>query len=157
MIRAAVATDVSRLVDLGAVMHSESPRFRDFTYQPARVEAMLEWLMASPQGLVLVADQQFEGVIGGIMAMCMPHYACELVQASDLALFIHPEFRGGSAALRLVRGYLDWARTMDAEPSIGVNTGVQPERTGKLLAALGAEQTGIIWTWGANSCASVRG
>lgn len=156
MIRPAHAGDIPRLVDLGAVMHSESPRFRDFAYQRERVVSMIEWLMGSPQGLVLVADQQFEGVIGGIMAMTMPHYACELVQASDLALFVHPEFRGGSAALRLVRGYLDWARDMGAEPSIGVNTGVQPERTGKLLAALGAEQTGTIWTWGANSCASVR-
>jgi GNAT superfamily N-acetyltransferase len=157
MIRPAHLDDIPRMVDLGAVMHSESPRFRDFAYQPARVGEMMEWLMGSPQGLVLVAEQPLEGVIGGIMAITMPHYACELVQANDLALFVHPEFRGGSAALRLVRGYLDWARDMGAEPSIGINTGVQPERTGKLLAALGAEQTGVIWTWGVNSCASVRG
>ena len=156
MIRPARIDDIPRLVDLGAVMHSESPRFRDFAYQPARVGEMIEWLMGSPQGLVLVAEQPLEGVIGGLMAMTMPHYACDLVQASDLAFFIHPEFRGGSPALRLVRGYLDWAREMGAEPSIGINTGVQPERTGQLLAALGADQSGTIWTWGANSCASAR-
>ena len=148
MIRPANADDIPRLVDLGAVMHCESPRFRDFAYQPARVASMLEWLMGSPQGLVLVADQQFEGVIGGLMAMAMPHYACELVQASDLAFFVHPDYRGGTAALRLVDGYRAWAHSIGAEPSIGVNTGVQPERTARLLAALGAEQTGTIWTWG---------
>lgn len=157
MIRRATEADFARLVDLGAVMHSESPRFRDFTYQPARVLDMLAWLCDSPQGLVLVAEQPLEGLIGGLMAMAMPHYACDLVQASDLAFFVHPEFRGGSAALRLVRGYLAWAREIGAEPSIGLNTGVQPERTARLLAALGASNTGSVWTWGAHSCASARG
>lgn len=157
MIRRATPDDFQRLADLGALMHAESPRFRDFTYQPARVLEMLAWLTNSPQGLVLVADMPFEGVIGGIMAMAVPHYACDLVQASDMAFFVHPEFRGGTAAARLVHGYLDWAREMGAEPSIGVNTGVQPQRTGRLLAALGAVPTGSVWTWGAHSCASVQG
>ena len=76
------------------------------------------------------------------------HYACELVQASDLAFFVHPDYRGGTAALRLVDGYRAWAHSIGAEPSIGLNTGVQPERTARLLAALGADQTGTIWTWG---------
>ena len=63
MIRPANIDDIPRLVDLGAVMHSESPRFRDFAYQPGRVGEMIDWLMSSPQGLVLVADQPLEGVI----------------------------------------------------------------------------------------------
>lgn len=155
MIRRALHADVARLVELGAVMHAESPRFRGFAYQPAKVATMVEWLMGSDAGLVLVAEHDGT-IVGGIMAMCMPHYACDLVQASDLAFFVHPEYRGGATALRLVRGYLAWAKAAGAEPSIGLNTGVAPERTASLLQALGATQTGTIWTWGANSCASVR-
>lgn len=149
MIRTATQSDIPRLVELGAVMHAESPRFRDFTYQPQRVADMVAWLLDSPQGMVLVAEHA-DGIVGGLMAIAMPHYACDLIQASDLAFFVHPDYRGGTAALRLVRGYLDWARGIGAEPSIGLNTGVDPERTGQLLAALGAQQTGTIWTWGKN-------
>jgi predicted N-acetyltransferase YhbS len=147
MIRNATPLDVDRLVELGTLMHAESPRFKGFAYQPEKVATMIEWLMGSETGLVLVAEHDGE-VVGGIMAMAMPHYACDLVQASDLAFFVHPEYRGGATALRLVRGYLAWAKDAGAEPSIGLNTGVAPERTELLLAALGAEQSGTIWTWG---------
>ena len=147
MIRNASKDDIGRLVELGRMMHMESPRFRGFKYLSGQVTSMCEYLIDNECGLVLVA-QHADGIIGGLMAMAMPHYACELVQASDLAFFVHPDYRGGTAALRLVDGYRAWAHSIGAEPSIGVNTGVQPERTARLLAALGAEQTGTIWTWG---------
>lgn len=155
MIRNATRDDIPRLVELGRMMHMESPRFRPFKYLGGQVSSMLEYLIDNDNGLVLVA-QHADGIVGGLMAMAMPHYACELMQASDLALFVHPDYRGGSAALRLVGGYREWAESIGAEPSIGLNTGVQPERTAQLLAALGGEQTGTIWTWGADSCASAR-
>jgi len=147
MIRNATKDDVGRLVELGRMMHMESPRFRGFKYLSGQVTSMCEYLIDNECGLVLVA-QHADGIIDGLMAMAMQHYACELVQASDLAFFVHPDYRGGTAARRLVDGYRAWAHSIGAEPSIGVNTGVQPERTARLLAALGAEQTGTIWTWG---------
>ena len=146
MVRQALPADVPRLVELGALMHAESPRFRDFAYLPERCAASLLNVMAHPQGFAVVAECQ-EEVVGGMLAIAVPHYACDMVQASDLALFVSPDARGGAVAARLVRAYRRWASQLGAEPNIGLNTGVEPERTGQLLEALGAQQTGTIWTW----------
>jgi GNAT superfamily N-acetyltransferase len=149
MIRTATPEDIPRIVELGAVMHQEAPRFRDFPYLPERCAESVARILAHPHGIVLVADIPDDGIVGGIMAVAVPHYACDFIQACDLALFISPEFRGSSTIVRLLKAYREWAWGMGAEPNIGLNTGVAPERTAKLLSALGAEQTGSIWTWGA--------
>ena len=148
MIRHATIDDVARLVELGATMHAESPRFRKFAYLPDRVAGHIETLLTMPRGLVLVADLPGHGVVGGILALAVQHYACAFLQASDLAFFVHPDHRGGTAAPRLLDGYRKWAASLNAEANVQLNTGVQPERTAQLLAVLGAEQTGTIWTWG---------
>ena len=89
MIRNATRDDIPRLVELGRMMHMESPRFRRFKYLSGQVSSMCEYLIDNECGLVLVA-QHADGIIGGLMAMAMPHYACELVQASDLAFAVPP-------------------------------------------------------------------
>jgi GNAT superfamily N-acetyltransferase len=146
MIRNATHDDIPRLVELGGLMHAESPRFRGFPYLPERCAASLGNIVNHPQGFAAVAEFQDE-IVGGMVAIAVPHYACDLLQASDFALFIAPDARGGAIAARLVRAYRKWAEAIGAEPSIGVSTGVHPERTEQLLAALGAEQTATLWTW----------
>lgn len=145
-IRPAQPSDVAALVELADQMHIESPRFRVFKFLPDRFRASLESLLESPHGCVLVAEKN-GAVVGGLAAVAFPHFACDVLQACDLGLFMAPEHRGGTTAARLVRHYVEWARGIGAEPSIGINTGVEPERTAQLLATLGAEQTGTHWTW----------
>lgn len=147
MIRRALPQDVPRLVELGALMHAESPRFRGHAYMPERVARNIEQVMTMAAGLVLVAETPGHGVVGAFVAIAAPHFACDFMQASDLALFVHPQHRGARHVVGLVKGYAEWARGIGAEPNLGLNTGVEPERTGRLLATLGAENTGSIWTW----------
>jgi hypothetical protein len=147
MIRRALPYDVPRLVELGALMHAESPRFRGHPYMPERVARTVEQVMTMAAGLVLVAEQPGPGVVGVMVGIAAPHFACDFMQASDLALFVHPEHRGARHVVGLVKGYVEWARSIGAEPNIGLNTGVEPERTSSLLSALKAENTGSIWTW----------
>jgi len=145
-IRAATEADIPRMLTLGAIMHAESPRYRDFEFLPDRLAATVRQVLSMPLGFARVAviDGQ---VVGGILAVAVPHYACDLVQACDIAYFVQPDVRGGTAAARLVDAYRAWAAEIGAEATIGINTGVQPERTARLLQALGAEQTGTVWTW----------
>lgn len=146
MIRNATPADIPRLVELGALMHDES-RFRKYTYLPERTAATIANVIANHLGLVLVAENDFQ-ITGGLMAFAAPHWSCDFKQAGDMALFIAPDSRGGTTAARLVAGYRNWCEEINAEANMGVSTGVQPERTGKLLSALGAKQIGTIWTWG---------
>lgn len=146
VIRAATEADIPRLLTLGAIMHAESPRYRGFEFLPDRLAASIRNVLDMPTGFVRVAVSD-DQVVGGILAVAVPHYACNLVQACDIAYFVQPDARGGVAAAKLVDAFRLWATELGAEANIGINTGVQPERTARLLHALGAEQTGTVWTW----------
>lgn len=150
MIRKATTADIGRMVELGAIMHAESPRFSQYQFLPERLALNIERVMNMPGGCVLVGENQNQSVIAGILAVAVPHYACDFVQACDMAFFVHPAHRGGTIAARLVAAYRGWADSLGAEPNMGINTGVTPERTGKFIAATGAVQTGTTWTWGAS-------
>lgn len=148
MIRKATTADIPRMVELGRLMHDESPRFQKYQYLDDQVGDLIKWLIHDHKGLAIVADVADSGIIGGILAMSAPHFACAMMQACDLSFFMHPQHRGGTSAARLVASYRKWANSIGAEPNMGISTGVQTERTGKLFAALGAKQSGSTWTWG---------
>ena len=146
-IRRATFDDVATIAALGELMALESPRFSQYPYQTERAAQTLESLINAPMGCVVVALH--DGLmVGFLAAAAFPHYACDFLQASDLAFFIHPDYRGGTSAARLVRFYVRWATGIGAEPTIGINTGVTPDRTADLLTALGAKHSGTNWTWG---------
>ena len=146
--RKATADDIGALVALAQAMHLESPRFQRYAFNADKLRANFEMVMAmGPRGCAFVAEHD-GNVVGAFVGMACEHFACNVLQACDLGLFIAPEYRGGTAAARLVRAYLNWANGINAEPTISVNTGVDPERTGQLLQALGAKQSGFNWTWG---------
>jgi GNAT superfamily N-acetyltransferase len=152
MIRPATHADIPRIVELGALMWAESPRFSAYPFLHERAAETIRNIIDLPAGCLLVAEGP-QGIVGGIMAILAPHWACDFVQACDMALFLTPEARGGSTAARLVKAYRDWAMAKGAEVTMGVSTGIQTERTGQLFQALGAKQSGTIWTWGNESCA----
>lgn len=145
-IRRGTAADIPRMVELGQRMHAESPRFSPYRFDPERLEASLRGLMEMPLGLVLVALHDGE-IVGGMLAIAADHYACEMRQASDLALFVDPDRRGGAAAVRLINAYREWAREIGAEASICPSTGIEQDRAGRLLHALGAHASATVWTW----------
>lgn len=146
-VRRANLEELHEIVELGQIMHAESPRFSRYPFLPERLLETLVRLHAMKHACVFVAREK-DDLVGFFFGVAFPHYACDFIQASDMALFVHPEYRGSTAAIRLVREFVKWAVAMGAEPSIGVNTGVHTERTGALLEALGGKHSGSTWTWG---------
>lgn len=145
-VRRGTLADIPRLVELGRAMHAESPRFSPYRFDPVRLEGSLRGLMDMPLALVLVAEHDGE-IVGGMLAVAADHYACELRQAADLALFVDQDRRGGAAAVRLIKAFREWADEIGAVPSICPSTGVEQDRTGRLLQALGAHESATVWTW----------
>lgn len=146
-LRAATESDLDALIALAEVMHDESPRFRVYAFMPDRLRVALTTVMRTHLGCAFVVEQDGQ-ITGGFAAIAHPHFACDVLQACDVGLFISPEHRGGTAAAKLIHAYLNWARSIEAEPTISINTGVEVERTGQLFHALGAKQSGFNWTWG---------
>lgn len=144
-IRAATADDVEELVELGRVMAFESPRFSKLPYNSEKVRALLHRQLENPLGLVLVVEQAGE-LIGVFLGGAADHWACEGLVAFDLALFVLPNHRGGTAAARLLCGYRSWARLIGAAmATAGISTQVHPEESARLYRGLGFREIGPIF------------
>jgi GNAT superfamily N-acetyltransferase len=142
MIRPAVIGDMPRLLELARVMHEEAPAYRGWAFDEPKVERLLRSLMQT--GCVLVAEN--EVIVGGVVGMCTEHWFSTDKVASELALFVEPSHRHGTIAIRLVRGFLEWARLQGAKRvGMGVTTGVHPEATGLLYQACGLSAGGFVY------------
>lgn len=144
MIRSATIDDLPTLLALGEAMHAESPRFAKMAFSAARLEETLRALILLPRGFVVVAEIGGE-IVGGMVAVCMTHWASEDLLATDLALFVRREHRGGLTAARLVRRYAGWAMGEGAKLiQLGVTTGVATDETAAMYEAIGLRRCGVI-------------
>lgn len=132
--------DVPGLVELGRQMVAESPRWSRLPYSAERVGRTLNSLMASSDGLVLVARR--DGVlVGAILAICEANWMSDQPICQELALFVAPHCRGSMTACRLISGMYAWANIKGAAwCEAGVSTGVNVERTAALYRHLGFKQ-----------------
>lgn len=144
MMRPAALEDVPALVELGRLMHAESPRWSRLPYSAERVSSTLRTLIESPDGLVLVADRSGK-LVGGILGLMSWDWMSDQRTAQELALFMLPEYRGSITPCRLVAGLVAWAKIKGAQwIEAGVSTGVSVERTARLYEALGFERSAIV-------------
>jgi len=126
-------------------MHAESPRFSRLEFVGDKLRATLTQLLEAPGGFLWVAEHEGR-LIGGMAAVALPHWCSNDLVASDLALFVAPQHRGGLAVLRLVNRYRKWAQMEMAAAivQLGVSTGVQTETTTLLFERLGFKRCGAI-------------
>lgn len=145
-IRHATQADMPRLVELGRLMHAEAPSFRDLDFDPEKVAIALTHAMK--HGLVLVHVTDDGRIDGGFAGLVVERWFGKSEMFTDLALFVEPTRRGGLTAWKLLRRVLAWCEMRGLRPhdvQLGVSTGVHPERTGQLFAALNFEQFGGLY------------
>lgn len=149
MIRDATPADIPTMLRLGEAMHGESPRFRSLRWDAGKVERLIASLIDSEDGLALVAVRRGE-IIGGFIGMAYDHWCTDARASTDLALFVHPDHRGGVTAALLVRRYAAWAKgrgVADELLSCGVTTGVNLPGTTRMLEVCGFEHDGHLFTY----------
>lgn len=143
MIRPATHADIGALLVLAEQMHGES-KVSAFPFAVDRVGRLLAGLVDLPTGCLLVAEREGE-IIGGFAGWCDLHWACDMKQASDFALFVAPGKRGGLAAARLIQAFKAWAHEQGADQTqIGISTGVRVNETTELFKRMGFETIGPI-------------
>jgi GNAT superfamily N-acetyltransferase len=145
MIRNATREDLPALVELGRQMAAESPRYSRLRYSACKVEALLGKMIDSPDGFVMLAEA--DGVAVGVMAAFVSaHWMSDDLMASDFGLYMLPEHRGGTAAMRMARAYIAWARARGAlDISLGISTNVNSEQTARFYSALGGRPAGFLF------------
>ena len=144
MIRAATHADLPALLELGARMHAESPRFSRIAFSAAKLHQTLSSVLASRHGFLWVAERG--GTLAGVMVACaFEHWCSEDLMATEMALFVEQEHRGTLIAAKLISQYLAWAEGLGAKIiTAGVSTGVHVEKTTRLYEALGMKRFGTM-------------
>lgn len=136
-IRTATISDVPRIVELGAALHAESPRWSRIPFNRARAAETMTGLILNPHGVAFLYE--VDGlVVGGIAGLLQPHWACDASIAHEMSFVIDPEYRGGLAACRLICALVAWSRIKGAAwLHAGTSTGLDAEMTAKLYERLG--------------------
>ncbi|WLE60286.1 GNAT family N-acetyltransferase [Burkholderia plantarii] len=126
-------------------MAAESSHFARLTYAPEKLAALFANLIASPDGLLLIAE--YDGSPAGVFAGCVvEHWMSTDRIATDFGLFVLPRYRGRPAAMRFARAYQRWARERGALiVTLGISTGVHVEQTARFYRALGFTDAGLIF------------
>lgn len=108
MIRAATPADLPAILSMGEAMLAEAPHFAAVPFSRARLSESLAALIAAPDALVAVAE--VDGVAAGVMiAYAAQHWASEVVEASELALFVHAAHRRSGIASALIERFKEFA------------------------------------------------
>ena len=150
MIRLATLDDIPALIALGAVMHQES-RYRVLPYDEEKVRGLLSRMIEHEDGLLLVAEKSGE-IVGGFAGLIAEHWFSTSRIATDFALFIHPDHRGGLTAARLLKAFVAWAKEHGAALiTAGITTGVHTDATTRLYQSLGFEPVGIALNMGGSN------
>ena len=145
MIRLAALDDIPRMVELGALMHAESPEFKGMRFDSDKLAATIATVISNTGGGFARALELQGRVVGGMLAMATPHYFSPDFVTCDLAMFIAPEHRGGMAAVRLLAAYRDWGKKLGAaKVQLGVMAGIDSWMVEALCERLGARRAGVV-------------
>ncbi len=143
-IRFARHSDIPTLIEIGRVYHQES-RFQRFTYNPDKLASNLKGLIDSKSGAhcFFVADDTEGKPFAVLMGSIEGYFFADELVAQSILFWVHPEHRGGSAAVKLVHAFRKWAQNRNAfEVAIGVNSAVDTDRADQFFRKLGFQMTG---------------
>lgn len=130
-----VATPVhcAEIVAMLRIMREESPNYNYAEDDPSWVVENLKRIVEA--GSLTGVIHPGKGFLIG--AIAHPWYS-RRVEAYEQLLYIHPVYRGGMLAVRLIRAWEALARARGAEVSnVGASSGMAEDRTKELYARLG--------------------
>lgn len=143
MIRTATHDDVPRILELGRLLHATSA-YSALPFDEQKVGALMHSLIDGA-GVVFVSE--VDGVvIGGLAGGVTEFWFCSEKIAFDFSFFIHPDYRGGMSAPRLISTFSDWAKRIGArELHMGITTGINTEAVARLYEKMGMTLVGPLF------------
>ena len=142
MIREATLDDIPAIMEMGRSMAQESPRFARLEWSERKVAKLLRTMILAPAALVLVADE------GGafFLGIATEHWMSTDKVAADYAIYVSPERRGSALASAMIDRYKAWAIEQGAKViTLGISTGVHPERTAVLFERKGFTRCAVTF------------
>lgn len=137
-VRLADSKDISSSVELGRRMYLES-RFSRYPFDPMRVEEMFNAVLKDKKGsCFFVAERDSGQMVGMFIGHASELFFSPVLAAYDKLLYVVPEARGSSAALRLLSLFRHWAQELGvAEISVNMTVAIEMERFQRFMSHLG--------------------
>lgn len=135
-------SDFDQCLELGRMMHEESD-FRVHPFNPERVGALATVCLTDERFVAIVAERN-DRIVGMFVGLVGDHYFSDATYATDMLLYVHPQDRGSTAAIRLMSAFESWAVQKGCtELRVGAATGIDPEKTDRFFKGIGYSPCGI--------------
>lgn len=145
MIRDIEERDIAELVQIGHSMAKESDYAND-GYDFDKAEDLLEQVVRLPSFYGAVSVGEAGDIRGMFVAILTEHFFSNNTIATDLFLYVKPDYRGKRDGYQLIMGYLDWCKEVQADTiCMGITTGINEEKTSELYKKLGFCYSGSIF------------
>ena len=125
---------------------SQEGRFRDRPIDVIKLKTLYDYqftqLINTICYLAILDDQ----CVGFGAFVVNPSFFGHDRTASDLILYVVPEKRGSTIALRILNQYEKWAMSQNVtEISLCIGSGINVENTGKFYEALGYQKESVVY------------
>lgn len=138
-IRFSKPADTQAILGLGQKMMEES-RFSDLTFNSEKTLKLIESMISrQPDTDCILLAVRDDGVLVGMLAgYVMGFFFCDGYVAQDRVYYVLPEYRGSSAAFKLILAFRRWAESKKVtELSINMSVAIDMERFDKFMKHLG--------------------
>ena len=138
--------DAFELLELASKFHQESPFANKYKFNPESLWELLDCTLKYPSTNLCVYVKR-EGKIIGFLLGHMTEQFCSFVKiAKEQAMYIVPEYRGGTTFMKMFKVFEQWAKDNKAqEIFIGHSSGIKTETATSLFPRLGYSLTGYTY------------
>ncbi|ARV18645.1 hypothetical protein AEP_01701 [Curvibacter sp. AEP1-3] len=143
-IRFATEADKDALITLALENQSEIAH-GNIDVNPQRVEEALRGMFTLNQGthVLFVAETAGGELAGGLLGCVQRYYYSHELQAQLIQWFLRGRYRGTSIAPRLVKAFVEWAKSRGAsEVFMGITSGIAVEQTDQMMRRMGFTHLG---------------
>lgn len=145
------AKELVSVVELARLMREESVyRFSNGFDELAVLDLglrLVSLFMHNRGGYIKIAKNKEGKVIGMAAGQATPYmFNPKECMITDYALYVLPEYRGTTAAIRLLKDFEAWGKSQGAnEMSLGVSTGIDTDKTHNFYTKMGYLYSGGIY------------
>lgn len=142
-IRRARLIDWPQVLNLAQAMHAES-RFCELQLNEKKLRKIFEDQINNPRvACCLLAESSDGKVIGMLVGFVVELFFTDALVAQDRVFFVMPEFRGSSAAIRLLTGFRKWGQNRGVqELNINMSVAVNMSRFERFMVHMGFTNCG---------------
>ena len=128
LIREITVEDIPGLVELGRAMYAESPVYRHMPFEDAVARGWFFRALEQPESVFCRMTEIDGKLTGAMVAFCGPMMFSSVKMASDLGMYVFPEYRGTRAAYLLLKEFEEWLVAQECKRAIlGVTAGIDNE------------------------------